>query len=60
MGVVIVCDQVFNEKLELVYMCLGFGVGMDDVYMVLCSLFLMCLCFEVYDVVVCKVVVWFK
>ena len=60
MGAVIVRDQALNEKLELAHMRLGFGVGMDDVYMVLRSLSSMRLRFEAHDAAARKVAAWLK
>lgn len=60
MGAVIVRDPALNEKLELAHMRLGFGVGMDDVYLVLRSLSSMRLRFEAHDAAARKVAGWLK
>lgn len=60
MGAVIVRDRALNEKLELAHMRLGFGVGMDDVYLVLRSLSSMRLRFEAHDAAARKVAAWLK
>ena len=60
MGAVITRDEAVNHKIELAHMRLGFGVGMDDVYMVLRSLPTMRLRFDAHDVAARKVAVWLK
>lgn len=60
MGAVITCDDDLNHKLELAHMRLGFGVGMDDVYMVLRSLPSMRLRFDAHDMAARKVATWLK
>lgn len=60
MGAVITCDDELNHKIELAHMRLGFGVGMDDVYMVLRSLSSMRLRFDAHDMAARKLAVWLK
>lgn len=60
MGAVIVRDKALNERLEFAHMHLGFGVGMDDVYLVLRSLSSMRLRFDAHDVAARKVASWLK
>lgn len=60
MGAVIVRDQALNERLELAHARLGFGVGMDDVYLVLRSLSSMRLRFDAHDVAAREVARWLK
>jgi len=60
MGAVIVRAQALNERLELAHMRLGFGVGMDDVYLVLRSLSSMRLRFAAHDAAAREVAGWLK
>jgi len=60
MGAVITRDDELNHKIELAHMRLGFGVGMDDVYMVLRSLSSMRLRFDAHDDAARKVAAWLK
>ncbi|EJN07540.1 cystathionine beta-lyase [Herbaspirillum sp. YR522] len=60
MGAVIVRDQALNERLELAHARLGFGVGMDDVYLVLRSLSSMRLRFDAHDAAAREVARWLK
>jgi cystathionine beta-lyase len=60
MGAVITRDDELNHKMELAHMRLGFGVGMDDVYMVLRSLPSMRLRFDAHDAAARKVAAWLK
>ncbi|MFL9923439.1 cystathionine beta-lyase [Herbaspirillum lusitanum] len=60
MGAVIVRDQALNQKLEVAHMHLGFGVGMDDVYLILRSLPSMKLRFEAHDAAARKLAHWLK
>lgn len=60
MGAIITRDDELNHKIELAHMRLGFGVGMDDVYMVLRSLSSMRLRFDAHDAAARKVATWLK
>ncbi|MCA1325942.1 cystathionine beta-lyase [Herbaspirillum sp. alder98] len=60
MGAVIVRDKALNEQLELAHARLGFGVGMDDVYLVLRSLSSMRLRFDAHDAAAREVAQWLK
>ncbi|WP_051516686.1 cystathionine beta-lyase [Herbaspirillum sp. RV1423] len=60
MGAVITRDDELNHKIELAHMRLGFGVGMDDVYLVLRSLPSMRLRFDAHDAAARKVATWLK
>jgi cystathionine beta-lyase len=60
MGAVIVRDKALNERLELAHARLGFGVGMDDVYLVLRSLASMRLRFNAHDAAAREVARWLK
>ncbi|WP_211465628.1 cystathionine beta-lyase [Collimonas silvisoli] len=60
MGAVITRDPVLNQKLQTAHMRLGFGVGMDDAYLVLRSLPTMKLRFEAHDAAARTVAAWLK
>ena len=60
MGAVITRDDELNHKIELAHMRLGFGVGMDDVYMVLRSLPSMRLRFEAHDAAAREIARWLQ
>jgi len=60
MGAVITRDTALNQKLQTAHMRLGFGVGMDDAYLVLRSLPTMKLRFEAHDAAARTVAAWLK
>jgi len=60
MGAVITRDDELNHRIELAHMRLGFGVGMDDVYMVLRSLPSMRLRFDAHDAAAREIASWLK
>jgi cystathionine beta-lyase len=60
MGAVITRDEALRRKIELAHMRLGFGVGADDVYLVLRSLPTMKLRFEAHDAAAREVAHWLK
>ena len=60
MGAVITCNDELNEQLEQAHMRLGFGVGMDDVYMVLRSLPSMRLRFDAHDAAARELAAWLQ
>lgn len=60
MGAVITRDPVLNQRLQTAHMRLGFGIGMDDAYLVLRSLPTMKLRFEAHDAAARTVAAWLK
>ncbi|SFA69146.1 cystathionine beta-lyase [Collimonas sp. OK607] len=60
MGAVITRDATLNQRLQTAHMRLGFGVGMDDAYLVLRSLPTMKLRFEAHDAAARTVAAWLK
>jgi len=58
MGAVITRDKALNTRLQLAHMRLGFGVGMDDVYLVLRNLPSMQLRFNAHDQSARKIATW--
>jgi cystathionine beta-lyase len=60
MGAVITRDPALNQKLQLAHMRLGFGVGMDDAYLVLRSLPTMKLRFDAHDAGARTVAAWLQ
>ncbi|MFZ6871191.1 cystathionine beta-lyase [Undibacterium sp. Di27W] len=58
MGAVITRDKELNNRLLLAHMRLGFGVGMDDVYLVLRNLPTLQLRFNAHDQSARKVAAW--
>jgi len=58
MGAVITRDDAINHKIEQAHMRLGFGVGMDDVYLVLRSLPSMRLRFDAHDAAARQIAGW--
>jgi cystathionine beta-lyase len=58
MGAVICRDEALQLKLQAAHMHLGFGVGMDDVYLVLRNLTSMKLRFQAHDQAARKVATW--
>lgn len=60
MGAVITRDAALNQRLQIAHMRLGFGVGMDDAYLVLRSLPTMKLRFDAHDAGARKVATWLK
>ncbi|WP_211451194.1 cystathionine beta-lyase [Collimonas antrihumi] len=60
MGAVITRDAALNQRLQTAHMRLGFGVGMDDAYLVLRSLPTMKLRFEAHDAAARKVAAWLQ
>jgi cystathionine beta-lyase len=60
MGAVITRDEALRRRIELAHMRLGFGVGADDVYLVLRSLPTMKLRFEAHDAAAREVAHWLK
>ena len=60
MGAVITRDSALNRRLEEVHMRLGFGVGMDDAYLVLRSLPSMAVRFAAHDRGARAVAAWLR
>ncbi|PFH04440.1 cystathionine beta-lyase [Collimonas sp. PA-H2] len=60
MGAVITRDAALNQRLQTAHMRLGFGVGMDDVYLVLRSLPTMKMRFEAHDAAARNIAGWLK
>lgn len=60
MGAVITRDEKLFRRLGLAHMRMGFGVGMDDVYLILRSLPTMKLRFEAQDLAGRTVAAWLK
>lgn len=60
MGAVITRDPALNQKLQMAHMRLGFGVGMDDAYLVLRSLPTMKLRFDAHDAGARTVAAWLR
>jgi cystathionine beta-lyase len=60
MGAVITRDEALRRRIELAHMRLGFGVGADDVYLVLRSLPTMKLRFEAHDAAAREIAHWLK
>jgi len=60
MGAVITRDVELYNRLMMAHMRLGFGVGMDDVYLVLRGLQSMKLRFDAHDVAARKIAAWLK
>ncbi|MFZ6707816.1 cystathionine beta-lyase [Undibacterium sp. TC9W] len=58
MGAVITRDKALNTRLQLGHMRLGFGVGMDDVYLVLRNLPTLQLRFNAHDQSARKIAAW--
>lgn len=58
MGAVITRDSALNTRLQAAHMRLGFGVGMDDVYLVLRNLPTLKLRFDAHDAGARKVANW--
>lgn len=60
MGAVITRDDALNQRIQTAHMRLGFGVGMDDVYLVLRSLPTMKMRFEAHDAAARQIAAWLK
>lgn len=60
MGAVITRDLALNKRIQSTHMRLGYGVGMDDTYLVLRSLPTMKLRFDAHDAAGRKVASWLK
>lgn len=60
MGAVITRDREMMHRLEMAHMRIGFGVGMDDAYLVLRGLPTMKLRFDAHDAGARKVASWLK
>ncbi|HJV52632.1 MAG TPA: cystathionine beta-lyase [Noviherbaspirillum sp.] len=60
MGAVITRDRDLIHRIEMAHMRLGYGVGMDDCYLVLRSLPTMKLRFDAHDAGARKVAAWLK
>lgn len=58
MGAVITRDEALNARLQMAHMRLGFGVGMDDVYLVLRNLPTLQLRFNAHDQSARKIASW--
>lgn len=58
MGAVITRDKALNTRLQMAHMRLGFGVGMDDVYLVLRNLPTLPLRFNAHDQSARKIASW--
>ena len=60
MGAVITKDRALNMRLQAAHMRLGFGVGMDDVYLVLRNLPTLKLRFDAHDASARKIATWLQ
>lgn len=60
MGAVITCDKELNHRIGMSHMRLGFGVSMDDAYLVSRGLPTMKLRFDAHDTGARKVAAWLK
>ena len=60
MGAVITKDRALNMRLQAAHMRLGFGVGMDDVYLVLRNLPTLKLRFNAHDASARKIATWLQ
>jgi len=60
MGAVITRDDALNRRIQTAHMRLGFGVGMDDAYLVLRSLPTMKMRFEAHDAAARTIAAWLK
>lgn len=60
MGAVITRDKALIHRIEMAHMRIGFGVGMDDAYLVLRGLPTMKLRFDAHDAGARKVATWLK
>ena len=60
MGAVITRDRELIHRIEMAHMRIGFGVGMDDAYLVLRGLPTMKLRFDAHDAGARKVAAWLK
>ena len=60
MGAVITKDKVIHNRLQAAHMRLGFGVGMDDVYLVLRNLPTLKLRFDAHDASARQVATWLQ
>lgn len=60
MGAVITRDKELTNRIEMAHMRMGFGIGMDDAYLVLRGLPTMKLRFEAHDAGARKVAAWLK
>lgn len=60
MGAVITKDRTLNMRLQAAHMRLGFGVGMDDVYLVLRNLPTLKLRFNAHDASARKIATWLQ
>lgn len=60
MGAVITRDKELMRRIEMAHMRIGFGVGMDDAYLVLRGLPTMKLRFDAHDAGARKVAAWLK
>jgi cystathionine beta-lyase len=60
MGAVIIRDDGLRQKLDQAHMRLGFGVGMDDAFLVMRGLPTMKLRFDAHDAGARKVATWLK
>ncbi|MES2040560.1 MAG: cystathionine beta-lyase [Pseudomonadota bacterium] len=58
MGAVITRDKALNTRMQMAHMRLGFGVGMDDVYLVLRNLPTLQLRFNAHDQSARKIASW--
>lgn len=60
MGAVITRDKALNQRIGMAHMRIGFGVSMDDAYLVLRGLPTMKLRFDAHDAGARKVAAWLK
>jgi len=60
MGAVITRDKELNYRIGMAHMRIGFGIGMDDAYLVLRGLPTMKLRFDAHDASARKVATWLK
>ena len=60
MGAVITRDKTLDERVQTAHMRLGFGIGMDDAYLVMRGLQSMKVRFDAHDAAARKVAAWLK
>jgi cystathionine beta-lyase len=60
MGAVLIRDEELKKRIEMAHMRLGFGVSVDDVYLVLRGLPTMKLRFDAHDAGARKIAAWLK
>jgi cystathionine beta-lyase len=60
MGAVVTRDKALDERLQTAHMRLGYGIGMDDAYLVMRGLKSMKVRFDAHDAAARKVAAWLK